>query len=230
MEKYELSSLFVAKVRFVGKEGLPVWAVTHFLEKTCLNHMKPTLIQRICELTGNGVNETDLSVVPFSAEIFPTESFSEAHYEKVVQLGGEDGGEEFWNIITKYKRPIVLYQTDNGTIPLYDYNGDDAAKIWSFKEQSPPEGVIRGAAGALIELIYAGEKEARARLTHQNQEIGQTTRNLKDFALASQVIADPRTPLGIRKYAEQQLIVIMRTQAELNKQMGIEGSEVDIET
>lgn len=80
-------------------------------------------------------------------------------------------------------------------------------------ENSPIEVNLGGAIGALSDLIYAGNREQRLQEEHELHQIGQSARNIRDIVTASQVINDPRTPQGIRAYAEQQLNLIVKDKA-----------------
>ncbi|NLM46211.1 MAG: hypothetical protein GX200_05370 [Firmicutes bacterium] len=227
----KLEALPVSKVKFVGREGLPVWAITYFLEKTCLYHMKLTILQRICDLAANGVPDDCFYAVASSADIFPEEAFANTKFKDVIVYSEKSRDtNKFWHIIGKYKRPIVLLKNkDNKFIPLCDFQSDEAAKIWSFKEQSPPEGIIKGAAGALIDLFFAHERENRLRLEHMQKQIGLATKNLQSIVSASKVILSDDTPAGVRRYAEAQLNAILEAQAKLNREIGIiDNIEFDV--
>lgn len=229
-----LSEMPVAKIRFVGKEGLPAWSTLYYMEQFCLNHLKLTTVQRICELLAAGIVENQLAVVAYSLDLFPHEPIERTGFkpDELVLLSNKGPeADNFWHIIRRYKRPVVLF-TDSKTgrrLPLYDYNRPEAAKIWTFQEQSPPEGVVRGAVGAAIDLFFAGEREERERQAHANEQIGQATDNLAGIIRASQIIASPVTPEGVRRYAEEQLTILMNKQAELNRKIGLRIISVDKE-
>lgn len=234
-KKIVLDSLPVGKIRFLGKEGLPVWSTLFYMEQFCLNHLKLMTIQRICEVMAKGASDSQLSVVAYSLDLFPEEPLDKVTYKEedlIVKATKDENASRFWYIIQRYKRPIVLFQDSDSKerIPLYDYNHIEAAKIWSFKEQSPPDGIIRGAVGAGIDLFYAGEREERARLDFQNQQIGHSVENMGRIARASQVINSDATPEGVRRYANEQLRILMEKQAELNIKMGLSVCSIDIES
>lgn len=229
-----LSDLQVAKVHFAGKEGLPAWSTLYYMEQFCLNHLKLTTVQRICELLAAGIRENQMAVAAYSLELFPPEPIERTDFkpgELVPFSSRGQAADAFWHIIRRYKRPVVLLRdTETGQqTPLYDYNRPEAAKIWAFQEQSPPEGVIRGAAQAAIDLFFAGEREDRERQAHANEQIGQAADNLAGLIRASQVIASPVTPEGVRRYAEEQLTLLMNKQAELNRKIGLRIVRVDEE-
>lgn len=229
-DRISIDALPIAKLKFVGKEGLPVWAVTHFLEQTCLNHMKIIIIQKICELKAQGVSDSQISISANSADIFPHNKFLDVNFKNLVPFAEKQNNPKgFWYIVKNFKRPIVLLKSGNSQIPLYDYNDIEAAQIWSFKEQSPPEGIIRGAAGALIDLFYADEREERERQAYQNEQIAQSTKNLAEIARASEIINNPNVPSGVKIYAQQQLYAILNAQAKLNQKFGINQNQIDIE-
>ncbi|AEG60359.1 hypothetical protein [Desulforamulus ruminis] len=225
-----LKGLEVIKVKFVGIEGLPVWSILHFLERTCLNHLKLVTIQRICELSAEGYPDGCFSVASSSAEIFPGRSFlhkQPAPAKLIVLTEKAESPADFWNVIRNFKRPMVYFTEGNHKIPLYDFTYEEAARIWSFKEQSPPVGEIIGAGGALLDLLYAAEREEREKDEHINRQIGQTAENIDRMVRASQTIASAKTPDGIKVYAESILKDLMQKQSQLNKKIGIHNQEID---
>lgn len=254
MDNRFINVLPIGNVRFYGKDMLPSWAITHYLEQFCLNHMKLVIIQKICVLTSQGFPDSSFSVSAQSAEIFPKTTFSEKRFlniveyydnalassakedregnrilseRKIISASKQEDADYFWYIIQKYKRPIVLIKVDNEHYPLFDFNSDEAAKIWSLKVQSPPEGIIRGAIGAGIDLVYAHNQENRERDEYISRQLGQSARNIEDIVRASQCINSPNTPEGVRRYAEYSLMRIMKRQAELNEEIGIRNIFID---
>ena len=139
-----------------------------------------------------------------------------------------ESAERFWYIVERFKRPIILFKVNKKEkIPLYDYTSEEAAKIWSLKVQSPVAGEIVGAAGAAVDLFYSHKKDKRELEEHLNRQLGQSAQNLNQIVKASQTICDPRTPEGIRKYAEHQLLLIMKKQAEINNQIGLKVTSIN---
>lgn len=229
MSEILFKELSVGNISFKGQENIPVWGITHFLEKTCLNHMKLTIIQRICELKSIGVPDEDFVVVANSAEIYPKKSFSDTIYTDTIRFSRKnDSAEEFWHIIGNYKRPIVLYNYNNQQIPLYDFSYSESARVTKLIEKSPLEGVIKGAIGGLLDLFYANEREERKRNAYLNEQLAQNARNINEIAKASQIINSPNTPEGVKKYSKKQLRKIMKAQNKLNKEMGIEIDSIDL--
>jgi len=235
MDKIVFDNLPIGKIRFLGKEGMPVWSTLFYMEQFCLNHLKLMTIQRICEVLAKGADDSQLSVVAYSLDLFPEEPIDKIVFKEedlIVKAAKDNNAARFWYIIQRYKRPVVLFQDRDSKqrIPLYDYTHIEAAKIWSFKEQSPPDGIIRGAVGAAIDLFYAGEREERDRLAYLNQQIGKSADNWENIARASQIINSDATPAGVRYYANEQIRILMEKQAELNKKMGLTICSVDIES
>lgn len=223
MEDYlEFEEIQIGSVSCLGKEGVPVWGIIHYLEQTCLNHMKLTTVQRICELSARGTENCRFLVAASSAEIFPSESLLDSTFrDYVVMADNEKSPDSFWKVISSYKRPVVFYNNGNRKIPLYDFTYPEAVRITSFTEQSPFQVDAKGAVGALIDLVYAGEREERARQIFLNEQIGQSARNIEAIVRASAVISNSNVPEGVRRYAEQQLINCLGSQAKLNEKVGI---------
>lgn len=217
-----LDEIQLGSVSCIGKEGIPVWGIIHYLEQTCLNHLKLTTVQRICELSARGIEDWRFSVAANSADIFPNESLLDSCFKDYITMA--DKGEspnDFWKIITNYKRPVVFYNDGNRKIPLYDFTYPEAARIMSFVEHSPFQVDVKGAVGALTDLFFAGEREERVRQSFLNEQIGQSISNINAIVRSSEIISNANVPLGVRRYAEQQLTNLMVAQAKLNEKVGI---------
>ena len=223
----DLLEFEVGAIRFVGKPGLPTWAITHFLETTCLNHLKLITVAQICHLKQIGVSDRAFILAARSVDIFPKERPDISDYNTFHRIANKaESAQEFWDKLFRIERPIVFIDH----YPLIDYQSSAAARIVSFAEHSPPEGEIRGAIGGLIDLFYAPEREERARNSHRNAETGQAAGNIERIVRASQTIRDPRTPEGVRHYAENMLVKLLRNQQKLNTRMGISDDGIDIVT
>ena len=259
MEIY-LGELPIGYISFSGKDLLPSWAITHYLEQFCINHMKLVTIQKICYLASQGVPDSIFYVSSQSAEIYPNKLFKDKKYDNtigyfdtpsvmeyseddnsnilikssskksennLVETSKNEDAAYFWYIIQNYKRPIVLIKDGDKKIPLYDFSSNEATKIWNLKVQSPPEGIIRGALGAAIDLVQAHIEDEREKNEYINRQLGQSVRNLEDIVRASQCINNPNTPEGVRAYANQALSQILKRQADINNKIGITNIRID---
>ena len=226
----DFDEMLIGSVSCIGKEGIPSWGIIHYLEQTFLNHMKLVTVQRICELSARGLEDWRFPVAVNSADIFPTKSLIDSRFNNYVVMAEKgESQSDFWKIISNYKRPVVFYNTGNKKIPLYDFTYPEAARITSFVERSPFQIDAKGAAGALTDLFYAGEREERARGNFLNEQIGQSISNLNAIVRSSEIISSANVPLGVKRYAEQQLANLMVAQAKLNEKVGIHQVTIRID-
>lgn len=221
MDNFNIRELEIASLQATGKEGLPFWTIVHFFEKTISNHMKLTTIHKICELSTQGVPEHHFTIATNSIGIYKEDIKFESFKDYETLESTNSDSQAFWNMIINLKRPIVFF--DNGTerVPLYRFDSNEALRINSFTENSPFNVNFEGAAGALLDLFYAPEREERQRNEHLNQYLGQATENIERIVRTSHIIEDPRTPPGIRLYAQQSMERLMKAQESLNEKAGI---------
>lgn len=219
----ELPSNQIASVKFRGHESLPPWAIMHYFSRLSIFHMKLILTQRICELTARGFSDEDFKIGSHSSEMFPTGLTPKPSIDGFLVLSTKsESAEMFWHYLRRLHRPIVRVRYQNDWSPLYLPSSPEALRIARYKESSPPLADIQGLAGALIDLIYAKDRERRDRIDWQNQQVGQSAGNLEQIVRASQIINNPDTPPGVRRYAEQQLNWLLQKQGVLNENFGIE--------
>ncbi|MDQ7790712.1 MAG: hypothetical protein RDV00_01110 [Clostridia bacterium] len=70
-------------------------------------------------------------------------------------------------------------------------------------------------------------REERARLAFQHRQIEQIRRNVENVVRASQITNDPRTPDGVRAYANQVLQQALDEQSRINEKLGIGRRQID---
>lgn len=230
MKKKEHSQL--GSVKLIGSnEDLPMWSVIKYIEDTCNNYNKVLLLIKICEHLQFGGNDQELWIAKKSMSLFPAKSIEESSAfkkENYIKLTIKDDRPEFfWHIITNYVRPMVFSKNEDEFTPLVDFVDEDAIRISSFSYNSPPIIDIAGALGTLINLAYAGEKNNREEEDHIARQLGEAANNYRQIAFASQVINDPRTPEGIKIYANNALLEIMLKQEVLNKKLGVRVDRID---
>jgi hypothetical protein len=220
----------IATIKFRAGDELPAWSITKYIEDTCLIHMKISIIQKICELSINGAGDWRFSVVNESADIFPKSHFSDGNYDdKIIRANKWEDADAFWNIIKAFKRPIVLFELDNGEkIPLNDYDYDEAIKISNLSVNSPFEGILKGLVGPLLDAYQVSAEEQRRKDEHANKQIGHATRNLADTIKTSVLLDNPNLNPGLKRYAENNLFAFIQKQQELNRKIGIETESIDI--
>lgn len=228
MDNYNLKELEIGTATVTGKEGLPFWTIVHFFERTINNHMKLTTIQRICELSAQGVSDNDFIVASSSIDVYQQDQIRTEDFREFTVLENKrNNPQNFWNQIYNLKRPIVFFNNGEEWIPLYDFNKDEALRITSFKENSPFNVNFEGAGESLVDLFYAREREERARIDHTNRYLADMTENVERLVRASQVINNPNTHPGVRMYAEQAMIKIINAQEKLNEKVGIIEVRID---
>ncbi|MCW3478900.1 hypothetical protein OL229_04865 [Neisseriaceae bacterium JH1-16] len=165
-----------------------------------------------------------------SAEIFPRERISISSFKGHIELAEKaESADRFWKIIARHSRPMVFVKDydRNAYTPLYDFLESEALVIRRLEINSPFSASLEGMASALPDLIYAKEREQRARDEWRNQQIGQAARNIRDIASASETINSPNTPLGLQAYANHMLEQLLENQQRLNESAGITVNRID---
>lgn len=209
--------------------SLPTWAITHYLQQTEINYLRLVTTEAICRFAQDGHDLDRLVVATESAELFQRESPTLESFRSLVQLTRkEDSADRFWKIIARHARPMVFVGEPEGQfLPLYDFLSERALVVRQLNINSPFDAVLEGLAGALPDLIYAREREGRARVEWQNEQNGQAARNLANIVRASQVIESPTTPPGVRHYAQAMLDQLMENQVRLNAAAGVTRRRID---
>ncbi|PNT92164.1 hypothetical protein [Clostridium thermosuccinogenes] len=230
MKEIEYSQRGIVKLIGESASEFPMWSITKYLDDICNHYNKILQIVRTCIYLQNG-DDSDLWVAKKSVSLFPDKSFEECftfNEENYVKLAIKAGDpEQFWHIVTKYVRPVVFVKKYDNFIPLVDLINDDAIKIRSLSYNSPPLFDIEGVLGTLIELAYAGKKDAREEEEHIARQLGQSADNYRRIAHASQIINDERTPEGVKVYANKALSEIIAKQEVLNRRLNIRVANID---
>lgn len=208
---------------------LPTWAVTHYLHQTEINYLRLATTESICRYAVEGFALERLVVATESAELFQRERSSlESFRGRIGLTRKDDSAEKFWKIIGRHSRPMVFVQQDNqGYVPLYDFLGTEALVIRHLSVNSPFEAVLEGLASSLPDLVYAREREQRARVQWQHEQIGQAAHNLNEIVRASQTIEHPDTPPGVQAYARAMLDQLLDSQQRLNESAGVKVRRID---
>ncbi|WP_421174632.1 hypothetical protein [Aeromonas enteropelogenes] len=208
---------------------LPTWAVTHYLQQTEINYLRLTTTESICRYAIEGFPLEQLVVATESAELFQRERSSLESFRGSIELTRkDDSAEKFWRIIGRHSRPMVFVQEGNrGYVPLYDFLGTEALVIRQLSINSPFDAVLEGLASSLPDLVYAREREQRARVQWQHEQIGQAAHNLNEIVRASQTIEHPDTPPGVQAYARAMLDQLLDSQQRLNEAAGVEVRRID---
>jgi len=203
---------------------LPSWAVTHYLQQTEINYMRLVTTQQICIYAQRDYDLNRLVVATESAELFPKERISISSFKGQIELTEKSGSaDKFWNIIGRHSRPMVFVFDSNSQTytSLYDYLESEALVIRRLETNSPFNALLEGTISALPDLIYAREREQRARDEWRNQQIGQAARNICDIVSASEVINNLNSHPGLKAYAGHMLEQLLENQQRLNESAGI---------
>jgi hypothetical protein len=209
---------------------LPNWAITHYLQQTEVNYLRLVTTQEICAYAARGHDLGRLVAATESAEIFPRERISLAVFKGRVALGeSPEMAERFWKIIGRHSRPMVFVAEgdSDACLPLYDYLEAEALVVRRLETHSPFNASLEGMASALPDLIYAREREQRARDAWRNEQIGQAARNIRDIASASEIINSANAPSGLQAYASHMLGQLLENQQRLNEAAGITVHRID---
>ncbi len=225
---WEDSNEQIATVSFRGNDNLPPWAITHFLQRTAINHLKLTTIQRVCYLIGRGWDDSNFVVAAQSAVIFPKQGIRYEDFTEFVEFARKgESPENFWKIILHHHRPIVFYDEGDSKLLLYDFLSPEALTIKKLVVESAPLVDLRGLAGSFVDLFYASSREERARLEWLIEQIGQSANNVESIVTASHAVNDSRTPPGVRRYAGDVLDSLLKQQRKLNMEFGINDPHID---
>lgn len=208
---------------------LPTWAVTHYLQQTEINYLRLATTESICRYAVEGFALERLVVATESAELFQRERSSLETFRGRIKLTPKDDSpDKFWKIIGRHARPMVfVHEGDHGYVPLYDFLGSEALVIRHLTVNSPFEAVLEGLASSLPDLVYAREREQRARVQWQHEQIGQAANNLNEIVRASQTIEHPNTPPGVKAYARAMLDQLLDSQQRLNDAAGVKVRRID---
>jgi hypothetical protein len=203
-----------------GKEGLPIWTIVHFFERTISNHMKITTIQRICELSANGVPDEHFFVAKDSADVYQSKPIDVTNLSSYIVLESKaNSPENFWNHIGNLKRPIVFYDDGFKRIPLYDFTYEEALRITYFRENSPFHVKFKGAISPLLDLFNYRSRE---------NEIERRLNRIERIIKTSELIEESHASMGIKIYAREQLSNLLESQDKLNQRVGINHVSIDI--
>ncbi|WP_298445497.1 hypothetical protein [uncultured Ferrimonas sp.] len=216
------------KISFQGKEDLPSWAITHYLQQTEINYLKFLLVERICDLISNGLDPNSLVVATSSAEIFPKKAIQHSDFKNFEILAEKDeSAKKFWHVIARHHRPMVFYKEGDNFVPIYIPNDDNSLIIRNVGVNSPVNLSLEGAGGAITDIYYASEREQRQRTQWENEQVGQVARNVDDIVRASTTANQPGVPEGVRAYAQEILDQAMKRQEKLNEEIGMSNARVD---
>lgn len=192
------------RIELQSDKILPNWAVTHYLQQTEINYLRLVTTQEICDYASRGFNLNNLVVATESAEIFLKERVSISSFKGRIELTEKaDSASKFWNIIGRNSRPMVFVSNNSNSdyTPLYDFLESEALVIRRLEINSPFSASLEGMASALPDLIYAREREQRARDEWRNNQLGQAARNIRDIASASEIINRQNSHPGLLVYA-----------------------------
>ncbi|MBL8419035.1 MAG: hypothetical protein JNK92_00200 [Dechloromonas sp.] len=208
---------------------LPTWAVTHYLQQTEINYLRLSTTESICRYAAEGFGLERLVVATESAELFQRErSTLESFRGRVELTRKDDSAERFWKIIGRHSRPMVfVHEGNQGYIPLYDFLGAQALVIRNLSINSPFKALLEGLVSSLPDLIYAREREQRARDQWEHEQIGQAANNLNKIVRVSQTVEHPDTPPGVQEYARAMLNQLLDSQQRLNESTGVKVRRIN---
>lgn len=216
------------RITFQGKEELPAWAITHYLQQTEINYQKFVLVERICELISEGLSPNSLVVATSSADLFPKKAIEYSDFDDFEILAEkEDSAKRFWHVISRHHRPVVFYREGNRFVPIYKQNDDNSLIIRNVGVNSPVNLTLEGAGGAISDIYYASEREQRSRVQWENEQIGQTARNVEDIVRASSTANNMNVSEGVRTYANAILEQALKRQEKLNEEIGMSNARID---
>ncbi|MBM7562944.1 hypothetical protein [Fusibacter tunisiensis] len=224
----------LGKISLIGTENdnLPMWSIIRYCDEFCTNYNKIMIIRKICELMQQGASDNDFFVATRSEELFPGDnnglSFSYDSDKFLMLATKNNNPEEFWRIIKDYIRPVVFYTGGSSPVKLVDFTDDSAVKITNLSYNSPPILDIQGTVNGLLDVANAGNRREMEEELHISTLIGDALVNTEKLARASQVVNDPRTPSGVKNYANNLLEELTRKQEKLNLKLDVRITRIDI--
>lgn len=234
MDKELLKISEIGSMRIIAEntEGMPMWAVNHYVTEFCNNYNKILLVQKICLLMQQGYYDEQFYVTKKSAVAIPSKnlfkSFTYSDKKFIILTTKGENPKEFWNRIFNYVRPNVFVKDFNGDFfPIMDFEDDDAIKITSMSYNSPVKLDIKGAVDSLIDIANAGNRSEMEEENHIAEQIEQGAKNYESIARASGIVNSENTPDGVKHYANQGLKDLLEKQAILNKKLGIRTQRID---
>ncbi len=226
-------SSYIDTISIIGNNSKewPMWAINHFVDDFCCNYSKLLIIERICVLFTQGIDDDQLYVF---SESMPMFSNSDTiiklanNSDKMIEFSlKSQSPADFWNIITRYKRPMVYIKDNNEIRPIYDIDSDESIKIRRMSLNSPFEMDPHGVVNTIIDLVEAKPKYEMHKEEHAARQITELARGYENICRAARTINDPSVPLGVQVYANQGLEALLKKQAQLNKQLDIRIKHID---
>lgn len=212
-------------------ENVPMWTINHYFKVLCDNYAKLVMLTRLCGLMQEGISSSEIVISMDSAPLVSDkQALSKYLYDnkKYMVYPLEENTEKFWHYFMKCERPMMYRKEPGGElIPLYNYFEKEAVKITSVSYHSPITIETQGIVNEMVDLVTARSRYEMECQEHAARQIGNLAQGYEKIARASQIISDPRTPEGIRIYAEDGLRRLMIRQGKLNEQLGIRMEKTD---
>lgn len=213
-------------------DNLPMWSINRYSEEFCNNYIKIMTVRRICKLMHEGASDMNFFVAKKSETLFPSELnevFFSHDYGKYIRLATKgDNPDEFWRIIRDYIRPVVFYTGGNNPQKLVDYKDETAIKIKNLSYNSPPSWDIQGSINGLLDLANVKNKREMEEETHISNQIANAIENTERYVRTAQIVNDPMTPEGVKKYANVLLDDLMSKQGKLNEKLGVRIKRIEV--
>ena len=220
----------IGKVRLIGErtEGIPMWGINHYFKTLCDNYAKLVMLVRMCAGSWDGTDTRILisnESVPLSYDKQKIDRFM---FKNNDYLAYQENEESFWSCFHRCERPMVYRRTHEGKLlPFYSYFEEEAIKITGVSYNSPISIEIQGVVDGLLDLAAAKPRYEMEREEHEARQISYLAHGYESIARAAQVVSDPRTPDGIRHYAQDGLLRLLIKQGKLNDQLGIRQDRID---
>lgn len=224
----------VGKVCIIGEntEEVPMWVINHYFKTFCDNYVKIILLTRLCELYQNGVRSDRIFIskksIPVLSQKRDIEKFMYNNDDVIDYFVKKDTPKKFWDMFNRCARPMIYYrEKGHGLIPLYEYKSDVAVKICYVSYNSPIEYIVKGAIDVLTDLTINNARYRHEEEEHAARQISNLANGYTSIVRAYQVIDDPRTPEGVKRYASDALATLLEKQNKLNENLGIKLDNID---
>jgi hypothetical protein len=233
----------ISSITLYGKYTIPAWTLIQYCRGTISNSMKLTSILNMYKLLINGKTSNDFAVEFTSKDLYPiigdkelsNKLFTEKYFRdidflenKLMKIGKENSSHDFWYLIKHLERPNVLVKDNSGWPPIYKQENRTAIVLKNVIVESPPLVTFEGLGESINDLRFGKDREIRARINWENQQIRNAAENIEAIAKSSKILNDPNVPDGIKAYGNELYNFLMKKQSALNETIGIERVEIDI--
>ena len=204
------------------KKTVQLGSFIHLLSSVETNYIRLVTLGSLVSLIRRGASDDQFFIARRSSEIFDTEEdraefFSSKKARSSIRSGDEytilgsksDSAHEFWRLLGKRKRPVVLFRDGQNISPLYTFDGNESLKLLNARLMSPSDSTLGGLIGPIIDLIDYPARYRRDEEKHRKDmdiksqvEIQEQYRSIGEFCRVSKILDDAPKNSGYYQYAK----------------------------